>query len=122
MGELQFDATIQTPSNVIDLALLRNQSSVVYSMDTFHQPFSTDASADIGKLNPPLGSLSYVTESRTWQVIEALQANLVTATRECAERNLRAPGIGTANGKSLTELLYGLESLRKRGSENETDV
>ena len=119
---MQFDATIQTPSNVIDLALLRNQSSVVYSMDTFHQAVSTDASADIGKLNPPVGSLSYVTESKTWKVNEALQANLVAGMRECAERNLHPPGIGTANGKSLTELLYGLESLRKRGSENETDV
>ena len=122
MGQLQFDASIQTPSNVIDLALLRNQCSVVYSMDTFHQAFSTDASADDGKLNPLVGYLSYVTESKTWKVNEALQANLVAAMRECAEGNLRASRIGTAGGKSLTDLLYGLESLRKRGSENETDI
>lgn len=121
---MQFNASIFTKSNVIDLTILHNQSSLVYSMDTSHQAFSTDASADIGNQSPSnlVGSLSYCSDSKTWKENQALQANLVAATRECADSHLNDPQAGTINGKSLTGLLYGLESLRKRGSENEIDL
>ena len=69
-----------------------------------------------------MGSLSYSTDSDTWKEDKSLQANLVAAARECADSRLYVPQAGAAKGKSLTELLYGLESLRKRGSDNETDV
>ncbi|KAF6240269.1 hypothetical protein HO173_001880 [Letharia columbiana] len=123
-AQMQFSASIHTESNVIDVTILPNQSSVIYSMDTCHQAFSTDASADTGKQGPRslVGSLIYDLDSKTWEENQALQANLVAATRECADSQLHVPQAGAAKGKSLRELLYGLESLRKRGSENETDV
>ena len=122
--QMRFNASIHTESNVIDLTVLRNQSSVIYSMDNAHQAFSTDLSADNGGQSPRnlLGSLSYCTDAKTWKENQVLQANLIAATRECADNHLHVPQAGAAKGKSLVELLYGLESLRKRGSENETDV
>ena len=69
-----------------------------------------------------MGSLSYCTESKTWKENQDLQANLVAATRECADSHLHVSQAGVAHGKPLTDLLYGLESLRKRGSDNETEV
>ena len=121
---MQFNASIPTESNVIDLTVLHSQSSIVYSMDTSHQAFSKDALGDSEKSNSRslVGSLRYCTDSKIWKANEALQGNLAAAMRERADSILHAPKAGAAKGKSLTELLYGLESLRKRGSENETDV
>ena len=123
-AQFQFNASIHTESNVIDLSVLRDQSAIVYAMDTCHQPFATDASAGTERQSPRslVGSLSYCTDSDTWKEDKSLQANLVAASRECADSHPDAPQAGAAKGKSLTELLYGLESLRKRGSDNETDV
>lgn len=122
--QMKFNASIHTQGNVIALTVLRNQSSVVYSMDTLHQSFSTDASADTGEQRSRslVGSLTYRMDTETWEENQTLQANLVAATRECADSHASIPQAGTAKGKPLTELLYGLESLRKRGSEKETDV
>ena len=123
-AQMQFSTITHTESNVIDVTVLRNQSSVVYSMDTCHQAFSTDALADTGKRSSRslMGSLSYYTDSKTWKENQALQANLAAATKECADSQLHVPQQGAAKEKSFTELLYGLESLRKRGSEIETAV
>ena len=121
---MQFNTSIHTKSNIIDVTVLRNQSSVVYSMDTSHQAFSTDALADTETQSSRslMGSLSYDTDSKAWRENQTLQANLVAAMKECADSQLHIPQPGAAREKSLTELLYGLESLRKRGSEIEIDV
>ena len=121
---MRFKSSIQVESNVVGLAVLRNQNSIVYSMDTFHQAFSTDAPADPEKQisRSLVGFLNYCTDSNKWEENQSLQENLVAATRECADSRLLVPQAEAAQGKSLTELLYGLESLRKRGSENETYV
>lgn len=119
-GQMQFHASIHTESNVIDLTLLGNQSSVVYSMDTSHQAFSTDALVDTEQSNSRslVGSVSYCPDSKTWKVNGSLQERLVEAMRGCAQGNLHAPHNKAAKEKPLTELLYGLESLRKRGADN----
>lgn len=123
-AQLQFNKSFRTDSNIIDVTVLRNQNSIVYSMDTSHQAFSIDALTDIEKQSSRslMGSLTYYTDSKTWKENQALQAGLVAATRECADSQLHVPQAGAAKEKSLKELLYGLESLRKRGSEIETDV
>ena len=124
-GEVQFHTSISTESHVIDLTILRNQASVVYSMDTSHQASSTDVPADskTSSAQHLVGSLSYCIDSKNWKVNESLQANLDRAMRECADANPNVSQIGAAKEKPITELLYGLESLRKRGSDNnETDV
>lgn len=122
-AHIEVNTTIHTESNVIGLTVLRDQSSVVYSMDTFHQAFSTDAQ-DTGKQisRSLVGSLNYCTESQTWQENRALQSKLVAATSDWADSHLHVPQAVATEGKSLTDLLYGLESLRKRGSENEIDM
>lgn len=121
---MQFNTSIHVDGNVIDLTVLPDQNSVVYSMDTSHQAFSTKASVETVKQSSRglVGSLRYCTDSKTWKENEALQANVIAATRECADSHLYVPQAGAAEGKSLTELFYGLESLRKRGSEIETDI
>ena len=125
-GEVQFHTNISTKSNVIDLTILRYQNSVVYSMDTSHQASSTDVSADseISSSQCLMGSLSYCTNSENWKVNESLQANLERAIRESANANLNVSReTREAKEKPITELLYGLESLRKRGPDNdETDM
>lgn len=119
-GQMQFHASIHTEGNVIDSTLLGTQSSVVYSMDTSHQVFSTDALVDTEKSNSRslVGSLSYCQDSKTWSVNGFLQEKLVESMRECAQSNLHAPQIRAVKEKPLTELLYSLESLRKRGADN----
>ena len=121
---MQFNISIHTESNVIDFALLPNQHSVVYSMDPSHQAFSTDVAADNGKQSSRslVGSLNYCMESKTWKESEALQANLIAATRECACSHVNGSQAGADEGKPLTELLYSLEGLRKRTAENEIDI
>ena len=70
-----------------------------------------------------MGSLSYCTDSKNWKVNESLQANLEQAIRECADANLNVSQTREAKEKPITELFYGLESLRKRGPDNnETDM
>lgn len=123
-GQMQFHASIHTESNVIDSTLVSNQSSVVYSMDPSHQAFSTDAlvNTKIPNSRSLVGSLSYCPDSKTWKVNGSLQERLVEAMRECAQGNLQVPQIGAATEKPLTELLYGLESLRKRGADNNNEA
>lgn len=93
-------------------------------MDSSHQAFSTDVLVDAENMNSRslVGSLSYCTDSVTWKVNESLQANLAAAMRDCVDSNLNVLQAGAGKGRSLTELLYGLGSLRKRGSENELEV
>ncbi len=121
---MQYHASMHTESNVIDLTVLPDQISIVYSMDNSHQAFSTSAAVDSVKSNirSLVGSVSYYIDSGTWKANEPLQTNLAIAMRECADSNRHGPQARVAQGKSLTELLYGLESLRKRGSENEADL
>ena len=118
---MQFNTSIHTEGNVIDLTLLREQKSVIYSMDTFHQAFSTHALADTGEQNSRslVGSLAYCGDTQSWKVNEDLQANLVAATRECSDSSLDVRREEGPKGSSLVDLLYGLEGLRKRGTENE---
>ena len=62
-------------------------------------------------------------DSKIWKVNGSLQANLERAMKECADANLNVSQTRAAKEKPITELIYSLESLRKRGSENnETDV
>ena len=121
---MQYNGSMHTESNVIDLTALRDRSCIVYSMDTSHQAFSTGAAADTVKSNKRslVGSANYCIDSGIWKANEPLQTNLVVAMRECADSNPIMPQERVAKGKSLIELLYGLESLRKRGPENEMDV
>ena len=120
-GHMQFNTSIYTESNVIDLTVLRKQESVMYSMDTFHQAFSTHALADTGEGSSRnlVGAMIYCAESKSWKVNEVLQANLAVTMRECADSNPDVPRVEVPKGSSLVDLLYGLEGLRKRGSENE---
>ena len=123
-GAMVFNTSICTESNVVGLTVLRNHNSIIYSMDTLHRAFSTDliASTEKGDSRSMVGSLIYCTDTDTWKENEGLQETLTVAMRECAESNLGISQAGVAKGKSVTELLYGLESLRKRGSENEVDT
>ena len=121
---MQYHASMHTESNVIDLTVLPDQSSIIYSMDNSHQNSSTSAAADNVKSNTRslMGSVSYCIDSGTWKANEPLQADLAIAMRACADSTPHVTQARVAKGKSLTELLYGMESLRKRETENETDV
>ena len=62
-------------------------------------------------------------DSKIWKVDKSLQANLERAMKECADANLNVSQTRAAKEKPITESIYSLESLRKRGSDNnETDV
>ena len=120
-GHMQFNASIHTESNVIDLTVLGEQRTVIYSMDTLHQAFSTHALADTGEANSRnlVGAMIYCAEFKSWKVDEVLRANLAATMRECADSNPDVPRVEAPKGSSLVDLLYGLEGLRKRGLENE---
>lgn len=104
--------------NVIDVAIMtmNDKGAVLYSMDTIHKPFSTSMMEDgEAGLRPSVGAFSFVPSSGSWQQASDLADTLLQNMEDCARSR---PFFGQANaakGKSLRELLYGLENLRKRG-------
>ena len=118
------------PGNIIDAAVLPDTATVLYSMDTIHSPFSTTmapGNTEAGEqgrsrshnnnenLRPSISALHYDSKSASWrEYSESLPALLLQNVESCARSRPFVTQTTTAKGKSLRELLYGLESLRKR--------
>ncbi len=106
--------------NVIDVAVIQDQGVVVYSMDTVHEAFSTTmvASDQARKERFTIGFMKITQNERSEMCMQQHQhPQLVTAMEQCIQRQSFIHENSTAKGKSMRDLLYGLESLRKRGGE-----
>ena len=113
--EIKFREAYPTEGNVIDIAVLKDRSSIIYSIDNIHRPFSTNE--DDGNAIPAslVEAIHFLRGSQRWEEDLNLDDTLLPALEVFAKRRPILPQKNAAKGKSLKELLYSLESLRKRG-------
>ena len=109
--------------NVINVAVIQDQGAVVYSMDTVHEAFSTTTTVATDQVQHerfPIGVMKITENARSEMCMQQHQhPQLVTAMEQCIQRQSFIHENLTAKGKSMRDLLYGLESLRKRGGEEQ---
>ena len=113
--KIDFRETYPTDGNIIDMVVLEDRSSVIYSMDNIHEPFSRAEEDDGSAPRPLVEAIHFLRDPQRWEEDLNLDDKLLPALDECAKIGPLVPQKNTAKGKSLKELLYGLESLRKRG-------
>lgn len=108
--------------NVIDVVAVQDQGAVVYSMDTVHEAFSTSTVAnDQAQKERSIIGVTKITQNTMSEMClqQSQHLQLVTAMEQCIQRQSVIHENSTAKGKSMRDLLYGLESLRKRGGEEQ---
>lgn len=115
---INFERTVSLQGNVLDVVFIRHLDTIFYSMDPLHQPFSTTIVGNDQMSNPELtvGALNLKHEG--WRKDTGPSEKLVSALENCLENQPDVLQNGTAKGSSMRELLYSLENLRKRGSED----
>ena len=86
-------------------------------MDNVHKPLSTTI-VDNCTTRPALGSYSYMTESRLWAREEGLERVISTINKWAALQGDTL--LNHSENIGLSELLYGIETLRKRGQDEQT--
>lgn len=106
-------------SNVIDVVYMPQSESLIYSMDAVHQPFSTTvvASAAQQKSRPSVGAM-HATELGLEKDCESIRS-LVAMMQSCLDNQPCVSEDGESKGTSMRELIYSLENLRKRVSEDD---
>lgn len=107
-------------ANVIDMAILSDRGSLIYSMDMIHCRFSTSVTASEEEQHSRLavGAIRLTADDSWFEKDLDLHEELVPTMEQSARSRLLTEQKNTAKGKSLRELLYGLEGLRKRGGED----
>ena len=122
-GRFEHVRTRGEDDNIIDLVALPKFGSIVYSFDPTHRPISTTELAnakDPGKYDY-LGSLcvypahdDYVTQYDVGRNTGRMNQILVGSLSSSAKDD--------TSEKKISESLYGLESLRKRGNEDSNET
>lgn len=114
---LSFQRYIAVEGNVIDVVFIEHGKFILYSMDTVHAPSST-TTIDINhgqNARPPVGLLKSI--NLDWEKDSGSYKHLIESMQTCLGTLSDLQPKGTAKGRSLRDLLYNLESLRKRGSD-----
>lgn len=116
--KLDFREYIALPGNILDIATVNSRCMIIYSLDSFHVPFSTTVLADEDKQSstPRLGSL-ILDGSGLWKQRDILQDAVANIDMEARGKDVGVEQ-GGDGGKSLSSLFYGIGNLRKRGLED----
>lgn len=104
---------------MVGLTVSKEQYRVAYTMDTDHQVFSQSQVTDRNDRTerPSIGSLSFSRVRGLWEKDMELQNEIVDGLRDLPESDEQImDGEKSSNRDSLS--LYGLENLRKRGSDD----
>lgn len=115
---VKYERSIPVEGNVNSVVFIENRKIFLYSMDVNHMPSSTtDVQNSPGHRKRPTMGLLNLT-SLGWDKDDECNKNLIKSMEGClnSQRDPRQHGIGHEG--SVRELLYSLESLRKRGSED----
>ena len=106
--------------NIIDVVALADRDIFVYSMDCIHKPFCTVhlATDDDQNIRPCMGCLQYDAQRNGLEASSILHNELFSEMEACARSQAVVEQKNAAKGRSLRELLYSLESLRKRGGDD----
>ncbi|KAL9031794.1 MAG: hypothetical protein Q9196_000221 [Gyalolechia fulgens] len=118
-GAIERDLAVSTEGNVVGLTVSNEQSRVAYAMDTDHQLFSRSQVVDRNDRTerPRIGSLSFSTKTGLWEKDMELQNAIVHGLRDLPRSDEQImDGETSSNRESVG--LYGLENLRKRGSDD----
>lgn len=118
-AKISFKASVPLESNVIDVVFIPQSESVLYSMDAVHQPFSTTAmaSAEEQESRPSVGAVQAT--KLGWERKSEGTMGLVAVLERQLKNQANYMQNGKMKGGSVRELLYNLENLRKRISEDE---
>ena len=123
-GSVEYRTMHHTPGNVICMIGLPAVGALLYSIDNTHLPYSTTVMLDA----PPTQSPSFVGFIWSYLPVGPSQDRadqigcLRSALNVCALEQTLPGDQNVGKGRSLRELLYGLESLRKRGNEESNEV
>lgn len=122
-GRLTFQDCKATTGNIVDIAVSQDMLSLVYSMDTLHHPYTaTLVGNEDTAPNHSVGAFTFDVFSNAWTEKTRFEETLLPVLENCAQSQPFVWQTNAAKGKSLTELLYSLESLRKRTNENENEA
>ena len=104
---------IETEHNVIDITVLGGSGIILYSMDIYHEPFSTTIKSDKEKLESGVIFGSTRLNDCGGDGIENKDQSIVGALNRWVQ------GQGIESQTEYKPYSYSLESLRKRGQEDE---
>ena len=110
INELQFHQCLKLEGNAIDIATLHGQNSILYTMDNIHYPMST-LKIQEDSSRPSLGSYFYDSTSNTW-IDEGRLNPMISSINQWA-KSMDC----SVDPQGLSDSLYGMEKLRKRGQE-----
>ena len=114
-----FREAYPTEGNVLDMVTLQDRRSIIYSMDNVHQPFTTTDARRDATSSSFAEAIHFLRGPQRWEEDLNLDDSLLPALEMCAKNRPILPQTKVGKGKSLRELLYSLESLRKRDMEND---
>ena len=117
---LIFREYLTVEGNVLDVAILSGQKSIVYSMDNILKPFSTSVVQKSGSRST-IGVYTYSHPMERWVPSSSVIRELNRAVD--AINNWASAGDSSQDEKNaLSERLYDIEHLRKRGQEEENQA
>ena len=119
-GEMVFRQCFPTQGNVLDIAILdttsKEEPRLVYGMDCVHRPFSTDVvQEDNDRL--AIGNLVYQKGTNSWIELDLAteEMNQCLKQDEHDGKGMIERGSKGSKPGALSDLLYGIENMRKRG-------
>lgn len=116
-GRLHHRATLVTAGNVLDVSVCAETKRVFYAMDNVHQACTTNVAvaerAGSTEVSPWIGCYRWMPESPHW-VVDPEVGAVVGKMNDFAKEGEDTLASGM-DGAALSDLLYGIEHMRKRG-------
>ena len=102
---------------MIDAVYMPSRQSIICSMDPIRLPFSaSDGEIPEKQISRPTISVLQITQNG-WSLNDSSGNDIATSMQEALKNQKSSPDQTAAKGQSYREILYSLENLRKRGSE-----
>jgi hypothetical protein len=111
-GRLWFDDSLPAEGNVLDVAIMREEKSFLYSVDTVHRPYSM-TEEDEDEDRPSVGIYGWSQRSRWWIRTDEDREVMTLISNHMKSRRYGPEQPESISG-TWSELLYGIEHLRKR--------
>ena len=118
-GWVEQCATLETEGNVVDVAIVAGELSLIYSMDNLHASNSTTITQTASG-RPALGSYTYLRSSGSW-IRDSVMGPTVIAINDWA--SMRQCHLLDLHNQLSTarDLLYSTERLRKREQDDDSN-
>ena len=113
-ANLRFRQYVPLSGNVLDVAILHEESAIIYSLDNYHEPFSIKRAAE-PKTNlsrQMIGIIKFY-QNDGWRAGD-VPDNVIASIDRISKVEEPFNEQESERGRPLGELLYTIESLRKR--------